>query len=321
MDAEGISMRSQIVIAVVLLATQSPPNTQALRASFGPLQPVRSPTTDLRYALEIDRAARRFNVDPAWIRVVIACESAFDPAAVSPAGALGLMQVMPRTYATLARRHRLGADPFHPGDNIMAGAAYLREMHERFGDAGVFAAYNAGPGRYRDYLDTGRPLPLETRIYDRRVRSSLQRIGSESIQPTAILPDQHRGEAGDTALIAVRDRLFVDRDRARFALSPRPAASMTREASRCPLPLVAPPSSAWPGPGAFAFGAFRSAIDCGSSPDAVGDWSWETEKRKGSKIKAARCGRGWGKVFRFQTRAWDKSRFAPAPCRMGQAFA
>ena len=59
----------------------------------------------------------------------------------------------------------LGADPFDPHDNILAGAAYLRELHDRYGSPGFLAAYNAGPARYEDHLATGQPLPAETRAY------------------------------------------------------------------------------------------------------------------------------------------------------------
>ena len=70
---------------------------------------------------------------------------------------MGLMQIMPDTWTELRTRHRLGRDPYDPRDNILAGAAYLREMHDRYGSPGFLAAYNAGPGRYEDYL-AGRPL-------------------------------------------------------------------------------------------------------------------------------------------------------------------
>ena len=85
--------------------------------------------------------------------------------AVSPKGAMGLMQIMPETWATLRLRYGLGADPFDPHDNIIAGAAYLRELHDRYGSPGFLAAYNAGPARYEDHLATGQPLPAETRAY------------------------------------------------------------------------------------------------------------------------------------------------------------
>ncbi len=92
-------------------------------------------------------------------------ESGGDARGVSPKGAMGLMQIMPETWATLRLRYGLGADPFDPHDNIIAGAAYLRELHDRYGSPGFLAAYNAGPARYEDHLATGQPLPAETRAY------------------------------------------------------------------------------------------------------------------------------------------------------------
>jgi soluble lytic murein transglycosylase-like protein len=117
-------------------------------------------------AAAIAEAAARFAIPEPWIRAVIAVESAGDPRAVSHAGAMGLMQVMPGTWAALRQQHRLGDDPFDPRDNILAGTAYLRAMFDRYGNIGaMLAAYNAGPGRYDAYLQTGRPLPAETRAY------------------------------------------------------------------------------------------------------------------------------------------------------------
>lgn len=113
----------------------------------------------------VTEAAQRFGMPERWITAVMRVESAFDARATSPAGAMGLMQVMPQTYASLRLRYGLGADPYHPRDNILAGTAYLREMYDRFGAAGFLAAYNAGPGRYQEHLNAGRPLPLETRDY------------------------------------------------------------------------------------------------------------------------------------------------------------
>ena len=113
----------------------------------------------------IDEAASRFSVPASWIRAVIQIESKGNPKALSPKGAVGLMQLMPNTYAELRIRHGLGADPTDPHDNIVAGTAYLRDMRERFGTEGFIAAYNAGPQRYEDHLATGRPLPDETLTY------------------------------------------------------------------------------------------------------------------------------------------------------------
>ncbi len=115
-------------------------------------------------------ATQRFGIPEAWIRAVMRAESGGeatrdgDPV-TSSVGAMGLMQVMPETYAALRQRHGLGADAYDPRDNILAGAAYLREMQDRYGYPGLFAAYNAGPDRYDDYLLHGRALPEETRQY------------------------------------------------------------------------------------------------------------------------------------------------------------
>lgn len=113
----------------------------------------------------IAEASRRFGIPQPWIRAVMEVESAGNPRAVSHAGAMGLMQIMPGTWAELREVHRLGNDPFDPRDNILAGTAYLRQMYDRFGSPGFLAAYNAGPARYQEHLDTGRALPRETRNY------------------------------------------------------------------------------------------------------------------------------------------------------------
>lgn len=110
----------------------------------------------------VDEAARRFALPDRLLRAVMQIESAGDPAAVSPKGAMGLMQLMPDTYATMRARYALGADPFDPHDNVIAGAAFLRELRDRYSSPDFLAAYNAGSGRLDDYLATGRPLPDET---------------------------------------------------------------------------------------------------------------------------------------------------------------
>ena len=117
------------------------------------------------YAAYVAEAAQRFGVPAHWILAVMRRESAGDVRAVSEKGAMGLMQIMPDTWDELRARYSLGRDPFDPRDNILAGAAYLRELHDRFGSPGFLAAYNAGPTRYAEHLATGRPLPRETRDY------------------------------------------------------------------------------------------------------------------------------------------------------------
>ncbi len=118
-----------------------------------------------RFAADIAEASLRFGVPATWIRAIMRDESLGDARALSPKGAIGLMQIMPATYAELRTRYGLGADPYVPRDNILAGAAFIRELHDRYGAPGFLAAYSAGPSRYADHLATGRPLPAETRRY------------------------------------------------------------------------------------------------------------------------------------------------------------
>jgi hypothetical protein len=127
-------------------------------------EPVQRQSQADPHSAHIAEAAQRFGIPAAWIRAVMRVESANDVRAISPKGAMGLMQIMPATWADLRARHRLDGDPYDPRDNILAGAAYLRELHDRYGSPGFLAAYNAGPGRYEEHL-AGRLLPAETRAY------------------------------------------------------------------------------------------------------------------------------------------------------------
>jgi hypothetical protein len=88
---------------------------------------------------------------------------------------MGLMQVMPQTFDMLRARYGLGDDPYEPHDNILAGAAYIREMYDRYGAPGFLAAYNAGPDRLDAWLTDGTPLPDETVTY---LSSVTPRLGS-----------------------------------------------------------------------------------------------------------------------------------------------
>tara|TARA_R110000824_G_scaffold24090_4_gene85375 strand:- start:5579 stop:6337 length:759 start_codon:yes stop_codon:yes gene_type:complete len=163
----------------LLSGAAMPSVTVAQRASTD--RPVTDP-----YAAHIAEASQKFGIPERWIRAVMQVESAGRVRAVSHAGAMGLMQIMPDTWAGLRVRHRLGSDPFDPHDNILGGTAYLREMYDRFGSPGFLAAYNAGPGRYEDHLATGRALPRETRAY---MATLLPMIGlASSNDTTTIVP-------------------------------------------------------------------------------------------------------------------------------------
>ncbi len=125
------------------------------------------------YAAIVADAAQQFGIPAAWIWAVIRVESGRDPHAVSSAGAMGLMQVMPTTWDAMRARYSLGADPFDAHDNIVAGTAFLRAMLDRYGSRmAMLAAYNAGPARYDDWLAGRRPLPQETVVYLTRFGSA-----------------------------------------------------------------------------------------------------------------------------------------------------
>ncbi|MFN3613228.1 MAG: lytic transglycosylase domain-containing protein [Rubrimonas sp.] len=155
-------------------------------------EPSEGTQTDRRTAVRatsldsfIAEASARFAIPERWIRAVMQAESAGDPRAVSRAGAMGLMQIMPGTWAELRAAHGLGSDPSDPRNNILAGAAYLREMYDRFGSPGFLAAYNAGPARYAEHLATGRPLPRETRAYMATLAPLIGASSTASLQADA----------------------------------------------------------------------------------------------------------------------------------------
>lgn len=130
-------------------------------------------------------AAHRSGIPLAWIEAVIEAESAgcavtSGKPTTSPAGAMGLMQLMPSTWLKYRSRLRLGDDPFDVRDNIMAGAVYLRDLYDRFGAEGFLAAYQAGPERYEESRRNGRPLPRETLDYIVRVQRDIDGIESRS---------------------------------------------------------------------------------------------------------------------------------------------
>ena len=144
-----------IVVAAPFASADPPPTHRG--STVAPSDP---------WAAHIAEAAKRFAIPERWIRAVMAVESHGDRTARSPKGAIGLMQIMPKTWDELRARHALGSDPWQPRANILAGAAYLREMHDRYRSiAAMLAAYNAGPARYDAHLANGRALPAETVEY------------------------------------------------------------------------------------------------------------------------------------------------------------
>ncbi len=162
-----------IVALAALLAPAAPayadvleiqPNGQAVMVSGPPpasAAPRRaaSPTRLAALAPHLSSAGARVELSPALLEAVAWTESRFDAHAVSPKGAIGVMQLMPETATTL------GVDPREPGQNVRGGAAYLRAMLEEFdGDLVLaLAAYNAGPAAVHRY--NGVPPFPETRAF------------------------------------------------------------------------------------------------------------------------------------------------------------
>jgi len=128
-------------------AISAPPAISMPRAGTDTLPDPRDPFYDA-----ISEATTRFGIPAAWIRAVIRVESGGDPRAVSPVGAMGLMQVMPSTWAALTARHGLGRDPFDTRANILAGTAYLREL------------IGVGAWRARGRLSQPKPVAFVPRI-------------------------------------------------------------------------------------------------------------------------------------------------------------
>lgn len=142
-----------------------------------------------RWSGYIGEASTRFGIPTEWITRVMRAESGGRTMLggrpiVSRAGAMGLMQLMPETWADMRTVLRLGVDPFDPHDNIIAGTYYLRLMYDRFGYPGLFGAYNAGPARYAAWIEGRGPLPGETRAY----LASVAGVGDGSIATVAARP-------------------------------------------------------------------------------------------------------------------------------------
>jgi soluble lytic murein transglycosylase-like protein len=121
----------------------------------------------------VEAAAKKNGLPPKFVHSVVAAESGYKPDAVSPKGAIGLMQLMPATAQTY------GADPHNPTQNVEAGTAYLRELLIKYdGDARrALAAYNAGPGAVDRY--NGVPPYAETQTYVDRVLRKYKSAGGQ----------------------------------------------------------------------------------------------------------------------------------------------
>jgi hypothetical protein len=122
---------------------------------------------------------------------------------------MGLMQIMPQTWSELRARYGLGADPYDPRTNILAGAAYIRELYQRFGVPGFLAAYNTGPGRYENHLATDRPLPDETEGYVARLAPTVE--GKQTGGKIAVLAKPSTLAGSPLFVVRLASKSTVDR--------------------------------------------------------------------------------------------------------------
>ena len=177
-EAEGVTLklytRSGVIVvpaaSVVAIEEEEyvplppvpPPPAPAL-----PETPRAAPASDPRALL--DQAAEKYGLPREFLHSVARTESAYRPDAVSPKGAIGVMQLMPATAASL------NADPRDPTQNIDAGARHLAELLVQYNGSAMkaLAAYNAGPGAVSKY--NGVPPYPETRLYVEKVLRGFQR--------------------------------------------------------------------------------------------------------------------------------------------------
>jgi D-alanyl-D-alanine carboxypeptidase len=211
----------------------------------------------------IREAAQRYDLPELWIRAVMRQESGGQQyrnggLTMSPSGAIGLMQVMPETYALLRDRYGLGPDPYNPRDNVLAGTAYLRELYDRFGSPGFLAAYNAGPQRLNDHLTTGRPLPAETVAY---VAAIGPRIGAGGSVPAGTRTNY--AVASSTASDTLNRRALASATSGNIA--PPPAAA-PKYALAAPITVAElPPAGGW----GIQVGAFSNQALAQAAADNV----------------------------------------------------
>lgn len=192
-----------------------------------------APVLGDRYANYVGEAASRFGLPVHWIDAVMQVESRGNANATSIKGAMGLMQIMPQTWAGLRARYGLGGNPYDPRDNVLAGTAYLRELYDRYGFDGFLAAYNAGPDRYDSYLVTGRALPAETVAYVARVTQPIGQnpsdgsigvasFSSRSASPLFVTRKEDDTAVGASAAVLQNERKVSARDlQRRFVLAPQ----------------------------------------------------------------------------------------------------
>ncbi len=208
---EPIDSRYQLFLRGNLPGTLDAPSTE----QAGPAKPellrylAKHPNLK-KYEPLLKAAGKKFAVDLSLLKAVMAAESAFNPEAVSPKGAIGLMQIMPDTAARYGvqgdEKQSIEQKLADPATNIRLGARHLQTLSHLFANQHdlILAAYNAGEGAVRQYKNQIPPYP-ETRNYVLLV-SQFEQLYRDSVAPARVaLPNGFKLLAGS----GVRDRRIV----------------------------------------------------------------------------------------------------------------
>ncbi|RUQ36791.1 MAG: DUF4124 domain-containing protein [Candidatus Competibacteraceae bacterium] len=173
-------------------ATLTPRSYNAYNGSTSKRRPLRvNEQNRQRFSADVDRIATQYRLEPALMHAVISAESSYNPWAVSPKGAMGLMQLMPGTA------ERFGVNnPYDPIANMHGGARYLRWLLDQFNDPRLaVAAYNAGEGAVQKYGNQVPPYQ-ETQTYVVRVLDFYQQYRQNGASPPSVAYNDGVGGGG-----------------------------------------------------------------------------------------------------------------------------
>ena len=228
----------------------------------------------------IREAAGRFDVPGTWIRAVMHQESGGHEFingqfVTSAPGAMGLMQLMPPTYDDMRMQYGLGADPYDPHDNILAGAAYMRQMYDIYGSPGFLAAYDTGPGRLDDFLNRDRSLPHETRQYVAIIGRQIAGFYPTNRSPADLLV-MSQNQAAQTA----RRRSQM----VRTAWERRPEARRRRDAADSDQPVQVAEA-----PAAFHTVSYRTPLRAAAGQWAIQVGAFSSRAQAGRAVVQARA--------------------------------
>lgn len=170
--------------------------TQSIQTESAPADENQMPVAQRinRWQPYIAEASVRYALPATWIRTIINIESSGRTMKdghpiMSGAGAVGVMQLEPGTYSPISKRDGLGSNPQNVHDNILAGAAYLRDLYNKFGYPRLFAAYNVGPSA----LIHHRHLPAETQNYVKMAMAGASDVSLASTDLHALVNTSRNG--------------------------------------------------------------------------------------------------------------------------------